>query len=61
MYFKYLRLHSFIIDKKLMFSELVNSGLTQEQITEKLCNRVNELSELTFDKELSEDEELVEA
>ena len=51
----------YVIDKKLMFSELVNSGLTQEQITEKLCNRVNELSELTFDKELSEDEELVEA
>jgi hypothetical protein len=50
----------YVIDKKIMFSELVGSGLSQEQIAEKLCNRVNELADLTFENEVIEEEELSE-
>jgi hypothetical protein len=47
----------YVVDKKILFSELVNMGLSQEQIAEKLCNRVNELADMSFeDKVIEEDE-----
>ena len=39
-----------------MFSELINSGLTQDEIAEKLCNRVNELADLATNNQLEEDD-----
>ena len=50
----------YVIDKKIMFSELINSGLTQDEIAEKLCNRVNELADLATNNELEEDDITVE-
>lgn len=39
----------FIVDKPIMYSELVKQGLTRDQIAEKLCNRANELKDLKLD------------
>lgn len=50
----------YVIDKKIMFSELINSRLTQDEIAEKLCNRVNELADLATNNELEEDDITVE-
>ena len=36
----------YVIDKKIMFSELANAGHSQAEIAQKLCDRVNELAEL---------------
>ena len=36
----------YVIDKKIMFSELISTGLAQEEIAKKLCDRVNELADL---------------
>ena len=46
----------YVVDKKIMFSELVNEGLTQEQISDKLCNRVNELADFAVRDEVEDDE-----
>jgi hypothetical protein len=46
----------YVIDKKIMFSELLNSGLTQDEIASKLCDRVNKLSNLAIDEEVVEDD-----
>ncbi len=46
----------YVIDKKFMFSELANCGLSQEEIAERLCNRVNELADLTFEEKMEEEE-----
>ena len=51
----------YVIDKKIMFSELVDSGLTQEEIAEKLCNRVNELADLAKKSEIEEEDVAIEA
>lgn len=36
----------YVIDKPIMFSSLVNEGLTKEQICERLCARTNEIAKL---------------
>ena len=39
----------FIIDKPIMFSELVKDGFDKEKIAERLCNRLNELKDVKAD------------
>ena len=46
----------YVIDKKIMYSQLVESGLSQEEIAKKLCDRVNELAELATKEVIEEDD-----
>lgn len=39
----------FVIDKKVMYSELMNSGLSREEICQKLCDRCNELGKMKIE------------
>ena len=39
----------FIIDKKVMYSDLLKEGLSREQICEKLCARCNELGKMKIE------------
>ena len=50
----------YVIDKKIMFSELVNSGLSQEKMAKKLCDRVNELADLVPNSVVEENDVTVE-
>jgi hypothetical protein len=50
----------YVIDKKIMFSELVNSGLSQEEMAKKLCDRVNELADLVPNSVVEENDVTVE-
>lgn len=51
-YNKYTK--TFIIDNPIKYSELINSGLTQDEIARKLCDRANELPKLI--EEVKDDE-----
>lgn len=46
----------YMIDNKIMFSDLLNEGLNQQQIADKLCNRINELADMIGNSELEEDD-----
>lgn len=43
-----------LIDAPVKYSELKATGLSREQLAEKLCSRCNELGEMTYDKHYKE-------
>ena len=40
----------YVIDKPVLYSELVKNGASREEIAKRLCQRCNELGKMTFDE-----------
>ncbi|MBQ8761753.1 MAG: 1-acyl-sn-glycerol-3-phosphate acyltransferase, partial [Clostridia bacterium] len=41
---------TFVVDKPILYSELIKEGVDKDKIAEKLCNRANELKDIKINK-----------